>query len=553
MIIVLIKAMHGCLNGTSVCLEKRAPHNKKGGPTMKKILSLVLALSLLLTCAVSVATAEETSVYPLDGTNEPLTLLMVADTNVPNAGYEGWGDTAFVKEWQKQTGINIEVKEAADNAALILNLSSGEYPDIVMMYENAYNGGLTSIIEDELAINLMDYAEYMPDYLNLVNGVEDYRRYVTNTDGGVYFFANFFDTDNGAVHWRGMVLRQDMLDQLQMDVPQTNEEFYNMLVAMRDQLGCDIPLAGNWWQSVLFDDGFASTEYGLVNASGYQKDGKYHYGSYEPEYRDYLAFVKKLYDEGLMDPNFQTTDEATSQASLLSGETGAHPTSCARINTISARATDENFKLVAVSSLDASDGTKAYFSQTDSLTPARVNAYITADCDQPELAVQLFNWLYTEYGTIVADFGPEGKCWEYNEEGVPTFTEYMTANESGLSLDQMLYVESMMNRPKVSTLAASEQRFPMEEQRAALSIWHETDSFTYLLPSYSISDAELSTEATSLWTDLSTYITESRVKFITGELNLEADFDAYLAQLKTMGMDRYIEIQQIALDEYYSK
>lgn len=516
---------------------------------MKKILSLIMALAMLLSCTSALAEVA----YPLDGSNEPLTLLMIAENNAPNVGYAGWGETAFVKEWQKQTGINLEIKEAADDAALILNLSSGTYPDIVMMYESAYNGGLTSIIEDELAINLLDYAEYMPDYLNLVNGVEDYRRYVTNADGGMYFFANFFATDNGAVHWRGMVLRQDMLDKLNMAAPQTNEEFYNYLVACRDQLGVDIPFAGNWWQSVLFDDGFASTEYGLVNAVGHQKDGKYHYGSYEPEYREYLRFVKKLYDEGLMDPNFQTTDEATSQASLLNGETGAHPTSCARINTISARATDEAFKLVAVSSLDGSDGTKAYFSQTDSLTPARINAYITADCKQPELAVQLFNWLYTEYGTIVADFGPEGKCWNYDENGVPTFTEYMTKNEAGLSLDQMLYVETMMNRPKVSTLAASEQRFPMDEQRAALSTWHETDSFTYLLPAYSIADADLSAEATDLWSDIGTYIGECRVKFITGEMNLEDDFDNYLAQLKTMGMDRYIEIQQGALDAYYSK
>ncbi len=43
------------------------------------------------------------------------------------------------------------------------------------------------------------------------------------------------------------------------------------------------------------------------------------------------------------------------------------------------------------------------------------------------------------------------------------------------------------------------------------------------------------------------------VQFVTGELNTEEDFDAYIAQLKSMGMGRLIEIEQIALDEYYSK
>lgn len=516
---------------------------------MKKILSLIMALAMLLSCTSALAEVA----YPLDGSNEPLTILMIAESNAPNVGYAGWGETAFVKEWQKQTGINFEIKEAADDAALILTLASGTYPDVVMMYESTYNGGNTAIIEDELAINLLDYAEYMPDYLNIINSYDEYSRYVTSPDGGINFFANLISTDNVVVHWLGMVVRQDMLDKLNMEVPTTNEEFYNYLVACRDELGCDIPLAGNMWAWVLFEHGFASTEYGLVTADKYQKDGQYRHGAYEPEYRDYLGYIKKLYDEGLFDPNFQTTDEATSQASLLSGETAAHPTTCARINTISARATDEEFQLVAVGSLNGSDGTKAYYTQTDSRTPTRCNAYITADCDQPELAVQLFNWLYTEYGQIVSNFGAEGKSWNYDENGKPVLTEYMTKNDMGLSLDQMLYVESMANKPSLVINDLSLQRFAMQEQRDAMKIWDNTDATTYMLPSYSITDAELSAEAANLWTDLSTYISESRVKFITGEMNLEADFDNYLAQLKTMGMDRYIEIQQTGLDAYYNK
>lgn len=97
------------------------------------------------------------------------------------------------------------------------------------------------------------------------------------------------------------------------------------------------------------------------------------------------------------------------------------------------------------------------------------------------------------------------------------------------------------------------QRFAMPEQRQAMENWDKSDARTYLLPTYSISDADLSTEATNLWTDIDTYISESTVKFINGSLNLEDDFDAYLEQLKAMGMDRYIEIQQMALDEYYGK
>ena len=326
-----------------------------------------------------------------------------------------------------------------------------------------------------------------------------------------------------------------------------------MLAAFKEQLGCEIPLCGNWWKGVLVTDGFCSTEYGLVSGERYQVDGKYHYGAYEEGYRGLMGYLNQLYTEGLFDPNFQTTDEPTSQASLLAGQTGAHPTSCARINTIWARAEDPEFKLAGLGSLNGSDGTTAYFTQTDTLTPARANAYVTADCKQPELAVALFNWLYTDEGKIVSNFGPEGLCWTPDENGNPVLTEYMTKNENGLSLDQMLYVHTMGNRPELSLSALSLQRFAMPEQLAAMQTWDKTQSRTYLLPSYSVLDADAATEATALWTDISTYISESTAKFITGEKNLEGDFDAYLAQLKSMGMDRYIEIQQNALDAYYGK
>lgn len=181
-----------------------------------------------------------------------------------------------------------------------------------------------------------------------------------------------------------------------------------MLVAFRDELGCTIPLSSDWWDEVLLDYGFCTTEYGLVCAAGYQVDGQYHYGAYEEEYRDVLGYLNQLYSEGLLDPNFNTTDEATSQANLLTGKTGAHPTTCARINTISVRAEDENFQLVGVGSLNGSDGTNAYFAQTDTLTPPRAQVFITADCDQPEAAVAFFNYLYTPEGRPARQLRPAG-------------------------------------------------------------------------------------------------------------------------------------------------
>lgn len=46
------------------------------------------------------------------------------------------------------------------------------------------------------------------------------------------------------------------------------------------------------------------------------------------------------------------------------------------------------------------------------------------------------------------------------------------------------------------------------------------------------------------------YVDQSMVQFITGELNIEKDWDAYIEQLKTMGVDNFLEIYQKYYDEY---
>ncbi len=52
---------------------------------------------------------------------------------------------------------------------------------------------------------------------------------------------------------------------------------------------------------------------------------------------------------------------------------------------------------------------------------------------------------------------------------------------------------------------------------------------------------------------IDTYITEQRTKFITGEADVEAEWDNYIATLKSLGMEEMISIQQAAVDRYNAR
>lgn len=47
-----------------------------------------------------------------------------------------------------------------------------------------------------------------------------------------------------------------------------------------------------------------------------------------------------------------------------------------------------------------------------------------ADCEYPERALELIEWLCTEEGAIVQNYGPKGLCWDYDENGIPYMTDF---------------------------------------------------------------------------------------------------------------------------------
>ena len=50
--------------------------------------------------------------------------------------------------------------------------------------------------------------------------------------------------------------------------------------------------------------------------------------------------------------------------------------------------------------------------------------------------------------------------------------------------------------------------------------------------------------------DIKTYVTDMRAKFVTGDADLDADWDNYIKTLERMGLAELVEIYQRGLDAY---
>lgn len=121
-------------------------------------------------------------------------------------------------------------------------------------------------------------------------------------------------------HPRGFIgsalaVRQDLLDELKMDVPTTVDEFYALLKAIKEQKGI-IPLTG--FESIIPE---ISGAFGVVTSFDVQ-DGKLIHRLEGPGMKQYLAFMSKLYEEGLIDPEWPVNKADTIQQKFTTGKAG---------------------------------------------------------------------------------------------------------------------------------------------------------------------------------------------------------------------------------------
>ena len=117
-------------------------------------------------------------------------------------------------------------------------------------------------------------------------------------------------------------MRKDWLDKLGLDIPKTVDDFYNVLLAFKDQNpgGVDkvVPFSveNQWWLEKL------QTRFTGIN--GWGKVGDLYRAYYVVDgFKDYLKYVNRLYAEGLLDPDWVLGEYFLSAEKMMSGRVGA--------------------------------------------------------------------------------------------------------------------------------------------------------------------------------------------------------------------------------------
>ncbi|MGG4107021.1 ABC transporter substrate-binding protein [Paenibacillus lautus] len=466
---------------------------------------------------------------------------------------------AAYQELEKTTGTKVKFQHppAGQEAdAFNIMVSSGNLPDVVEYGWANVSGGPDKAISDGSIIRLNELIEeHAPNVSKLLNEHPEYKKLITTDGGNIYVFP-FIRGDEYLLTFNGLIIRQDWLDQLKLSVPETIDEWYEVLKAFKtmDPNGNgqadEIPL--------LLDMDMTAINHAFVGAWGittgfYQVDGKVKYGPIQPEFKSYLETMSKWYAEGLIDQDYAATDSTLKDAKVTNNQVGAFSgymgSSLGRYSELMLKS-NPNVDLVGAPNVVLKKGDTPILGQKDSPFNG-FGAAITKANKFPAETVKWLDYKYGEEGHMLFNFGVEGVSYDM-KDGYPTYTDEVMKNPDGLSITQALskYNLASYSGPFVQDRRYIEQYSALPQQKAAIETWMKAEN-DRLMPIISPT-AEESTRYASIMNDINTYYEEMVNKFIMGVEPISG-FDQFVQTVQGMGIEEALQIQQAALDRFNSR
>ena len=297
------------------------------------------------------------------------------------------------------------------------------------------------------------------------------------------------------------------------------------------------------------------TAYG-VGPGFYQKDNVVHYGPLEAGYKDYLTLMNTWYNDGLLDPSFTSRNEmmfstggsstmwATDQCFASQGFwIGCGDASEMTLFTPQ----DPEFERMAVQSPVVKEGDELLgFGFTN---PTRGWTVITTACKNPELAAKWLNIFYTTAGALLMNYGVEGEQYVLNDEGQPVYTEAFMNDPLGAV--NALWRDFRNDGPGNVDFRKFWQLMGGEHQLDAYDQWVKSKPENNSIEAATLS-ADEARKYSSIMSDVETFVAEATVQFIMGIRPLE-QYDAFVDQLRMMGAEDAVKIQQAAWDRYSAR
>lgn len=471
----------------------------------------------------------------------------------PHSSYTSYKESPFHTYLAKATGIEVNwtfpTAGSDGNAALSTMLASHQYPDVLIADRSA---SATQDLEDEVIIDLTNLLpKYAPNYWALIQSDPEIDN-ASKTDDGIYYGFRAKRESEWGNTFIGPIIRQDWLTECGLEVPTTIEGWDKTLRTFKEKYNATFVSTLGRMNGSAPAGAFGA--YGFANPVLFLDDsGRVQLGQAQPEWKDFMTQMNTWYKDGLIDPDMLTADDNAVKSKAVNQTTGFVVLNLGSIDSLNSQAQDNGLTSDWVgipNPVDAS-GKACWTHGNDNLVEyPTASVCTTCEEDKIEMALRWCDYAYSEEGFYTWNFGEEGVSYTM-EDGKPVFTDMILNSADGIRAALQQYTANFGTYFGIQSESMVRQR-NSEKACAAVDEWLKNSTWRdHNLPNFTFTTEE-SDQAAALKTALSTHISETALKFLTGERSLD-EFDAFVTELKSLGLEEYCKLNQDAVDRYNNR
>jgi putative aldouronate transport system substrate-binding protein len=461
-----------------------------------------------------------------------------------------------------------------------LMLSSGqELPDMIVQWGHVSNSQLAIYGQQGTFLALDGYIDpWGPALKKTVELVPFVLQAGRSSDGKLYHYPHYSEGGHDLTYNK-MWFNSAWCDALGLPLPSTTDEFYDTLLAFRDNdangngdSGDEIPLitATDSWGGDLL--GYLMNPF-VISTS---KDHQYYYLEndqvkvpYTQEgWKEGLAYIHRLYADGLLDKECFVIKQDQTKALVENpggNRIGAVPTGfIGAVCDMTKPAPRDEFEV-----LPPLKGPSGLRQTPHFLSTVNSGVIITRDAKSPITAFRVADaFAYATQAALSGDeaglewnnflWGPEGEAWDKASAGAKGLgglkdayhkVHYIWGEPTNWNWGNIVSLYAPIEGKERMEIAQDAYDFENMLYRESVEKM-EPYAIECCVPPLAYDEAQ-ATMLADLELELQNYASDAWVQFIAGEKDIDAEWENYLSTIDSLGLSQVLEIKQAAYDLQY--
>ena len=509
---------------------------------MKRIVALLLLVMVLGAPATVLASGGTEA-----AASGPLKISMYYSDNATLPFKSDW---LTVVEAQKRVGVQVqfEVIPIADYQTKVsLALNTGTNAPDVILYQTT-KGENASLALNGAIVPISDYAAWTPNFTAMVEkfGLKSDVDLLKLKDGKRYYLPALFDVP---FYDGGLIMREDLLTKYGLKVPKSFDDLYNVLKVFKQNNPDSYPLTILAGPRVLYRMTMPSWGISLgKNASSGTNTLSWNYatkryfaGAISDEYRRYVTALNRLYREGLLDPEMAEPISGDKWAQkLATGKAFASYAYYDQIGGVAKASTIPGFKLQMYPALAGPAGAHHQPKSKTGAGPLFPAATAKkADFERVVRAVdQMF---YSPENSLMWCLGVEGVTYTKQGDRMVFADDILKAAEGIYKYMQVKYGCGSDVTQTIWVNAREMTKYDANYSRINADVAAMGDVIQAIPPTPMFDDKQAE-QAASLQTPLADAFERWNTAFLTGTKSIQSDWDAYVQEMKNLGIEKFVAI-----------